>query len=367
MRLCPGLTLLQIAADTVQIGSGSRSVQLSGITEVDLHYLDRLERGIPDGEEAEAARSCGIDPARVRRLESALTGFLRQHGQPGPGRESGARGPGHASDVLADDLGLALALDEVADDGSRQSCEGSRDGTTDAAERAARVLEARRALQVQVLGLGRTGATVARVLSASGIGRLALWDRAEVGVADLGTGYLAADLGRHRAVALSLRVDDAGLDTVTLPLTSPTRPRPAGDVTVSVTRGAEDEDFLALARAADHPVLPVVLRDDDVLIGPWLMPGLGGCPTCWDLAARRADPLRVHRQAALIEQQAGHEDVGLATAAGALAARQVVRWAEAGTVAAGSMLRVHGDGSRVDHLTVPAHPDCGCAPLAAAS
>lgn len=363
MRLCPGLTLLQVAADTVQIGSGSSQLQLAGCSTAGLDYLRLLERGIPDGHEAEAARSCGLDPAEARRLEATLSAVLRRHRGP---ESPGAAGPGHASDVLADDLGLALALDTVdAVDAGQHDEQGDR--ALDAAERVHRILGARRRLQVQVFGLGRTGAAAARVLAASGIGRLALWDHAEVGVADLGTGYLPPDLGRHRAVALSHRLDDAGLGTVAVPLTSPTRPRPGGRLTVQVTRGAVDEDYLALARAADHPVLPVVVRDDDAVVGPWLMPGLGGCPLCWDLSAGQVDPLRVARSSALAGQRAGREDVGLATAAGALAGRQVARWAETGTVAAGSVLRIHGDGAHVDHLAVAPHPDCGCAPVTAAA
>ncbi|NUL46721.1 hypothetical protein F7P69_16170 [Cellulosimicrobium funkei] len=352
MRLDPGLTVLRIAEHTVQIGSGTRSTQLSGCSAAALEYLGLLVHGIPDGHEADAARRCRLDPADARTLESSLAAFLRRHEPPA------TSGAGHASDVLTDDLALALALDA----GPASAPEPSGAGVADAAERAAHVIASRRDLQVQVLGLGRTGAVVARVLAASGVGRLALWDHGEVTVADLGTGFLTPDLGRSRPIALSHRLDDAGLDTVILPLTTPTRPRPGGTVTVSVTRGAVDEDYVALACTADHPVLPVVMRDDDALIGPWLMPGLGGCPLCWDLAARQTDPLRVSRSAALAGQRAGREDVGLATAAGALAARQVVRWAETGTVTAGSVLQVHGDGSRVDTLAVATHPDCGCGP-----
>lgn len=362
MRLDPGLTVLQIAEDTVQIGSGTRSTQLSGCTPAALGYLSHLVRGIQDGQEAETARSLGWDPAEARCLEASLADVLRRHEPTGASDSSGLSGAGHASDVLADDLGLALALDAAPASGAEPHAASAVDAT----ERTAHILTSRHHLQVQVLGLGRTGAAVARVLAASGIGRLALWDHGEVAVSDLGTGFLTPDLGRNRAIALSHRLDDAGLDTVVLPLTAPTRPPPGGTLTVQVTRGTADDDYVAVARAADHPVLPVVMRDDDALIGPWLMPGLGGCPLCWDLTARQADPHRTGRSAALTTQRAGREDVGLATAAGALAARQVVRWAETGTVGAGSVLHVHGDGGRVDTLTVAAHPHCGCGPAGTA-
>lgn len=353
MRLDPGLTLLQIAEDTVQIGSGTRSTQLSGCSAATVEYLQRLVDGIPDGQEADAARRCGLDPAVARDLEASLEAFLRWHDPPA------RAGAGHASDLLADDLAMALALDATP------TCSGGTAGAdgahgTEARERVSEVLDRRQNIQVQILGLGRTGSVIARVLAAAGIGRLAMWDPQAVTAADLGTAYLASDLGRSRPVALGRRVDDAGLGTVVLPLTSPVRPNPGGALTISVTRGAADYDYIALARTADHPVLPVVMRDDDALIGPWFVPGQGRCPLCWDLAARDADPDRSRRTAALLDHRAGREDVAVATTAGALAARQVIRWAETGTAPAGAVLHVHGDGSRIDTLTVVTHPECGC-------
>ncbi|MFC7402003.1 ThiF family adenylyltransferase [Citricoccus sp. GCM10030269] len=368
MRLDPGLSLLHVTSDTVQIGSGARSTQLSGCSPAALDYLRELASGILDGREAETARKCALDPAAARELEGALEEFLRHHDPP---VEHGA---GHTADLLAEDLGLALALDPLvpvplpaAEETAETSTAAEPDPTvvfaqaTDTEERTAELLARRRATQVQVLGLGRTGAVLAGVLASTGIGRLVLWDRCTVAAADLGTGYRAADLGRSRPVALSRRLEDAGQGTVVLPLTSPERPGPAGTVSVSVTRGAVDYDFVALARAADHPVLPVVLRDDDALIGPWFIPGAGGCPLCWDLAAQDSDPYRQLRNTALLDQRAGNEDLALATVAGALAARQATRWAETGTAPTGVVLRLHGDGSRVDTLGVPDHPDCGCA------
>ncbi|NUL46333.1 hypothetical protein F7P69_14175 [Cellulosimicrobium funkei] len=360
MRLDPGLTLIKISEDTVQIGSGTRSTQLSGCSAPAIAYLQRLVDGIPQGQEADTARWCGLDPADARDLESSLDAFLRWH-EPHP-----RAGAGHAADVLADDLALALALDAVpigtgGTDGA-DSADGA-DGAqgAEALERLSEVLDRRRGIQVQILGLGRTGSVIAQVLTAAGIGRLAVWDPQVVTAADLGTAYRAPDLGRSRPVALGRRIDNAGLGTVVLPLTSPVCPGPGGDLTISVTRGAADYDYIALARTADHPVLPVVMRDDDALIGPWFVPGQGRCPLCWDHAARDADPDRSRRTAALLEHRAGREDVAVATTAGALAARQVVRWAETGTAPAGAVLHVRGDGSRVDTLTVATHPECGCA------
>lgn len=341
MRLNPGLSLVRLAPDTVQIGSGTRSTQLSGCSPAVLAFLDRLHAGIEDGREPEAVRSCGLDPAEARDLVSSLTGFLHRQGS------AGTTGPGHAADLLAQDTATALAVDH---------------GPVDSLDRAAQIVARRESVGVQVLGLGRTGAVVARSLAAAGIGRLALWDREEVRTADLGTGYLPADLGRIRPVALARRIDDVGLAPVLLPLTTPDRPGPGSDVTVQVTRGAVDLEAVALARAADHPLLPVVVRDDDVLVGPWCAPGVSGCPLCWDLAAAASDPLRSARTEALLAAGAGREDVTLATAAGSLAARQLLQWVDTGTVTDGAMLHLQAGSGRVDTLAVPPHRDCACAP-----
>jgi hypothetical protein len=346
MRLNPGLSLVRLAPDTVQIGSGTRSTQLSGCSPEVLAFLDRLQCGIEDGREPDVVRRCGLDPAQARALVASLEGFLHRH------RPPAGTGPGHAADVLAQDVATALAVDS---------------GPVDSPDRAAEIVARRRGVGAQVLGLGRTGAVVARCLAAAGIGRLALWDTAEVGTADLGTGYLPADLGRVRPVALARRIDDVGLDPVVLPLTAPDRPGPGGDVTVLVTRGAVDLEAVALARAADHPLLPVVVRDDDVLVGPWCAPGVAGCPLCWDLAAAAADPLRSTRTDTLLATGAGREDVTLATAAGSLAARQLLQWVDTGAVTDGTMLHLQAGPGRVDTLTVPPHSDCACASVAGAS
>jgi hypothetical protein len=346
MRLNPGLSLVRLTPDTVQIGSGMRSTQLSGCSPEVLAFLDRLQAGIEDGREPDVVRSCGLDPAEARALVSSLEDFLHRHASPA------GTGPGHAADVLAQDMATGLAVDH---------------GPVDSRDRAGETLARRHRIGAQVLGLGRTGAAVARSLAAAGIGRLALWDCAEVATEDLGTGYLPADLGRIRSVALARRIDDIGLDPVILPLTTPDRPGPGGDVTVVVTRGAVDLEAVALARAADHALLPVVVRDDDVLVGPWCAPGVAGCPLCVDLAAAASDPLRSIRTDALLAAGAGREDLTLAMAAGSLAARQLLQWVDTGAVTDGAMLHLQASSGRVDTLTVPPHRDCGCGSGAAAT
>ncbi|HEY4615748.1 MAG TPA: hypothetical protein VIG75_09820, partial [Citricoccus sp.] len=146
MRLNPGLSLVRLTDDTVQIGSGARSTQVSGCSPAVLAFLDRLREGIEDGLEPDAVRECGLDPGQARALVSSLGGFLHRHDAPD------ATGPGHAADVLAQDLARAWAADA---------------GPRDVRRRSAELLARRRRAGVQVLGLGRTGTAVARGLAAA--------------------------------------------------------------------------------------------------------------------------------------------------------------------------------------------------------
>lgn len=368
MQLNPGLSVTQVSEDVVQIGSGRRSIQLQGCSPAVLSFVERMRAGVADGTESAAARSAGLDPAHCRELLQELSPLLRWAPEDGPA------GAGHSVDLLAQDIAVtqaAHALDHTA-------------GKVPAVPTGAEVVRRRRRAAIQVAGLGRTGAAAASVLASAGIGRLVLCDPQPVGAGDLGTGYLSADVGRLRPIALARRLEGSALEPVVLPLTAPSGAAPAGDVTVLVCRGGLDVGFLALARSAEHPVLPVLVRDDDVLIGPWSTPGHPGCPLCWELTAGEWDEWRTRRTDALHRCGAGWEDTVVATAAAALAARAVTRFVDGAAVRdeagrgeadcgeadcgevtetpgdAGIMLRLDAVTGEAQSWTVPSHPGCGC-------
>ncbi|MEU3846740.1 TOMM precursor leader peptide-binding protein [Micrococcus terreus] len=340
MRLNPGLHVVPIGGGTVLIGSGARTVQLTDCTPAVLQVLERLAHGVPDGTELELLRRCGVKEPAVAPLLSRLSEVLVPSAeQPGPQL-------GHLRDLLAADAAAVWARDGHAD----------------------RMLERRSGSTVQVIGLGRTGAVVAQVLAAAGIGQLLLVDPLCVTVANLGTGYRSADLGRVRAVALSRRLDPEDRSLLVWPAVGVGPAELQGDLTVAVSLGALDRSLVAAARAADHPLLPVVVRDDDVVIGPWADPARPGCPECWDLWSTRTDPAQSDRTAALAGARAGWEETALSHAAGAMAAGQVLARVDAGQQAgaSGHVLRLSATGQACTS-TVEPHPDCGCLLAAAFS
>lgn len=359
MRLNPGLHVVPLEADgAVQIGTGPAAVRLSDAEGRIRALLDVLGQGVPDGQEIAAASRCGLPGPHAAAVLEELRGVLVPLS--GPVDLS----PGHARDLLADDVASAWA--RRAGDGAGE--DRPEDSSPD------RLVGERAASTVQVVGLGRTGASVAQVLAAAGIGQLLLHDPHPVSVADLGTLYRSADLGRVRAVALSRRLDPDERGLLAWPGGAGAAEL-QGDLTVAVTRGFLDRDLLAAARAADHPVLPVVARDQDVVIGPWLDADRTGCPECWQLAeVGPADhPLPAAdagSSAAYVPPlHAGWEETSVAAAAGALAAAWVLDRVDAPPVSRtprGSeghrptLLQFTGAG-RVDRLAVDPHPQCSCA------
>lgn len=132
---------------------------------------------------------------------------------------------------------------------------------------------------VHIAGLGRAGMALALLLADAGVRPLALWDPRPVGPDDLGTGFLPADLGRPRAAAAERRVRELHPDLRVFAHHGPA-PLLMGALTVSFAPERVDADLVARALAAEHPVLPVVLREDGVTVGPWCVAGVAGCALC---------------------------------------------------------------------------------------
>lgn len=333
MRLNPGLHVIHLSRDVVQVGSGTRSVQVKDCTPAVHAVLDGLAQGVPDGTELELSRQCGLGDGQARTLLVQLRPVLVPTAA-GPNTDTG-----YASDLLASDLASAWARSGQAD----------------------QLISRRAAATVQVVGLGRTGAAAAQVLASSGVGQLLLADPGTVMVADLGTGYGSADLGRVRAVALSRRLDAVTQGLLVWPAVGDGPVELLGDLTVAISLGGMDRDLISAARAAGHPLLPVVVRDDDVMIGPWSDPVEAGCPECWELWSRHIDPEHADRTAALGQARAGWEETAISTAAGALAASQVLSRVDADGRRSldGQVLRL-GSAGEVQTVLVEPHPSCGC-------
>src|SRR5699024_9316082 len=91
MQINPGLSVTKLAANQLQIGSGHRGLELSGINrQVQaylklLHqgipdevqaYLKLLHQGIPDGQESQVATDCAVSAADFELSMSKLAPLL---------------------------------------------------------------------------------------------------------------------------------------------------------------------------------------------------------------------------------------------------------------------------------------------------
>lgn len=255
--------------------------------------------------------------------------------------------------ALLDGLGPALVTGAVA------PAEGCGDGP-------AAGLDGSPWPAVHVAGLGVTGIAVADLLVRLGVERLWLTDPRPVSPGLLAAGLIRADLGRPRAEALAQRLAERlGRHGPTVVAGRDDPRRRIGDVTVLVEAGGWDVDRIARAQAAGHPVLPVLLRDEDTVVGPWCAPATPGCPLCWERWAEQEDPLRPERTASLRRAEAGRDPV-LRAHRTALAVAEAL---QAGPVAGTAwQVSAPADGSGdtgtdagIGVVTVPAWPGCACA------
>lgn len=316
MRIDPRASALEVGADQVQLGNGPRAVVVDARPRGVRTLLSELTAGTAAPLPA-LARRCGMEVPALRRLLEGLAPVLEEHGA--MDREAG-------STTLPHD--------------------------------------------VQVDGLGPTGTAVAALLASAGVGRLALTDPRPVLPEQLGHGLVSADVGRPRAEALAQRLGDRGVTAVAqrhggrggrgaVAAAGACRGRDGlGPVTVVVTAGAWDVDLLARAQAAHRAVLPVVVRDEDTVVGPWCAPRMPGCPLCWERWAEQEDPLRSERTAALHRAEAGRE-----TAERAHRTASVVLAALRQGAAPGRFWRVQDDaecGAGVAEDAVAPWPGCAC-------
>ena len=310
MRIDPELSVVVVGPAQVQVGNGPRSVVVDASTPGVRRVLTELQ-GQPKREWTTPllAQRSGLDEAEVDALLSGLAPVLVSPA--GDLTDGGAAPP---------EDGRALLPESV-----------------------------------HVVGLGATGVAVADLLLRLGLQGLCLSDSRPVTADLLAAGLVCADIGRPRADALAHRLGERGAAVAAI--RDDPRRRVAG-ATVLVQSGGWDVDRLSRAQAAGHPVLPVLLRDTDTLVGPWCAPDVPGCPLCWERWAEQEDPLRAARTAALRRAGAGRDP-----------ARRAHRSAEAvadaltGGPAPGVALQVadsaHGS-VQVETVDVPAWPGCGC-------
>jgi bacteriocin biosynthesis cyclodehydratase domain-containing protein len=329
-----GLLPLWRDRDTIQFGvDPRRAVALGGLGQA-AAVISLLDGSRDTDALIAAARAYGVRPAATARVLATLAaaGVLddfpaRLHGcLPDPAR-------------LAPELATASLAYADTDGG-------------------ARTLTRRRAAFVRVHGAGRTGACVASLLAASGVGHVSCTDPEPAGPADLApAGLTRADLGAPRqdgaaraisraAPEVTTRDDDAVPDLVVL--TELTLP----DLIESLLRDRVPHLALRAAEAVG-------------VVGPLVQPGRSACLRCVDRRKADADPQwpRILAQATVTRVQPQACDTVLAAMTAAVAAAQALAFidrAAAGPVTANGTLEVVLPDWRWRRRTWPPHPACGC-------
>jgi hypothetical protein len=239
---------------------------------------------------------------------------------------------------------------------------------------ASRVVQARRAATVEVLGAGRVGATVAGLLAAAGIGHLDIDDDGPLRTADVAPGGLRGTGGTSASRGAETR---RLLGSVTTARGRSGSSQPAISVLAPTTALLAPE---LLSRTRDRPHLPVLIRETTALVGPLVVPGRTPCCRCVELARGDRDPAWPSLSAQLLGSARRVEpcDVVLATLAAALAVAAVLAFLDAADAADGAIPADGADGVgaatpalgavleigladlRLRRRTVRSYPGCGC-------
>lgn len=306
MQINPGLSVTQVSATHIQIGTGFRALELTGVTKPVVQFIHRLRSGIIDGTELQVARNCQINEfdchILLTKLRPVLMStptaefFVRSEDQ--DHRGSLAR-LGCVTPVFARGKFQGLAPQD------RQQFQSQRDGAA-----------------IQIFGLGRTGTALTRILQDSGIGRLEVWDPNRVTSADLGTGLLEQDIGQMRSMALATASNPRHKRPTIYPTGWFKQPDFATLATVHITLGAAHSGTLQRAKENRHPYLAVVIRDDEIDIGPWVLSQAAACPMCLD--DFRNPTAQAQRAKALYDNGGGTETVAGAHLVAGLIATEVL-------------------------------------------
>lgn len=308
MQINPGLSVIQRAANHIQIGSGYRALELTGMSSSVTTYLQCLREGIPDGQEVHVATDCSVSPADFRLLMRKLAPLL-------------VSTPFEDSFVTSADQDHRASLAQLR-------CvtpifEGGRlRGLAPQSQDQFQMQRYRAALQI--FGLGRTGVALTRILQDSGIGHLNIWDSNRVTPTDVGTGLRDQDIGEVRSLATAAALHPADQRPRIHPTGWLKQPPLTTLATVHISLGGIDIASVNEAMKLKHPYLPVVVRDDEIDIGPWVVDAAATCPLCIDGAMPDTDSVGAQRHAARATLTGGIETVAGAHLVAGLIATDVL-------------------------------------------
>lgn len=268
LRIRPGLVLAWRGPGRLQVGLNPRhGVILDGLDAADEHLVDLLLAGAHDLRSlAAGAADLGTTAHRVHELVAALVEADALVRAPTPRRQLWAlTEPVRARLAVTARM---LSLDEAS----------GGDGWDLVLDRHRR--------SAAVIGAGRTGLAVAVGLATAGVGTVVVADEARVGAGDVRPGgYRGRDVGRGRAAAAA-EVVAAHAPGVVTAVSGRLRP----DLAVVIGTDALDPGRYDGLLREDVTHLPVVLREDDAVVGPLVRPGRTCCLRCLDLYRTDRDP-----------------------------------------------------------------------------
>lgn len=344
MRINPGLHVLEVSDSIRQYGLGPNALILRGLQEHDLAFLAALRAGLNDGTEAAEARRCAVPPQRAHALTQALSPVLL----PFPDAPETGEAPVPA-----------LRAERLAADADRLSAAYSVNGSA--------LIRRRARAAVEVSGLGRTGALLARTLASGGVGTLMLSDPGIVLPSDLGPAYSLTDLGMGRAEAVKRHI--YRVDPTVQVLTNPVR-RPGVQTMHLDLAICVGNPPLAGRRegvpAREHPQLTVTVQETGVDVGPLVVPGLTPCLECLERQLADGDTTWYSAADALNRQSAeaapeGEETSGSLVAAGTAAA-QALAYLDGVVQPAvwSAVLVLRSADGYIGFKKLSFHPGCGC-------
>ena len=350
VRLRPGTIVLRRGPGELQYGTDDRwSVLLSGLSEDEEAWLLDHDR---------SSRPLLLAPAEVRAIPPERQRAILRH--------------------LREALLVVGQPDEVREDVTAPA-RGAADAATlsllrpDAAGHA--TLSRRASAAVAIDGLGRLGVGTAVVLATAGVGTLLLDDAAPVQATDVGLGgYRPRDVGMPRREAAARLLADLAPQVRARVVNasrwvSPHAQRP--DVVVVVERRVLRPDRYGRFTGDGTPHLPVVVREADVVVGPFVRPGRTPCVRCVEGHRADLDPQWPQLADQLRDPQRevlDVEETTLAAVGSAIAASQVLVHLDGLTPRAATACIESGVPDAVPRLReVVSHPRCGCSSLTGAA
>lgn len=333
--LKPALRRLWREPGTLQLGlHPRRAVVLAGLADTDVRLLELLDGSRDAAALTSAAAALGYsddDVARLVAMLAAAGAIDEAPERPAPRDEQ------ERQRLEPDRLALSL----------RHPAPGE----------AERVLARRRAASVAVHGAGRTGASVATLLAAAGVGQVTCTDPVGLRVADLCPAGVTQMQGGARDTATTHRVQE-----VTAVTAARTKARRTNDLAIVAPASALPlPEVLMDVRRQPH--LLVSVRETAAYVGPFVLPARTSCLRCVELSRGERDPRWPALAAQLVSSTKMVEpcEVALATTAAGIAAMHALAWLDTGELppSAGGVLEIDAVGI-VRRRSVTAHPTCGC-------